>query len=1544
MRFFYFIFLFLALSGISNGQTLVNYSSARNSAVTYTSINLLGTSFASWRNVTSNTQDDNRSDLTNIGFDFWYGGVRYTQFSVSTNGFLDFSNSTDDGGPQADDFGYQNTAFTTANAANATRPAIAPFYDDLTAQGGTAALGNSLKYLLSGSAPNRTLTIEWINMAVYNNVTPSLNFQVKLVESTGQIIVHYGTMNAGTNNFSYSMGLNGPTVSNTPTSAQLKELQAVNGNSFSNAVQNGLSAMPASTSQYIFTPIVPTAVSGSLSFSGVSQTAITLNWPNWATNEVGYVIYNSTDGINYSFVTQTAANAVSSAVTGLLPSTTYYWRLYAVTEGCLSNPLTGTQATSAAGNKISVTTGNWNTATTWAPTGVPTAADNVTIANGHTVSLNVSAQCNNLIIGQGSASALQFTGNTARTFTVNNDITVNNLAAFTTLTSSNATHTVSAEGNIINNGTINFRADANSLVNIAFSKDGNQTISGTGATTSLNRINVNLGTSASNILEISTSNLSAATNFLDLISGTLKVSTANAVNVTPFTAAASLPSTTGLWLNSSNLTMNCGAGITLYGGITISNGTLNVGNAANEDLLCNGGSITISSGLFNIAGKLDGSGINNLCDFNISGGSLVVPTFGSTNTTIAPFHISGAGSQCNMTGGTIVIQNEGGTGAQNLGFTNTGTSGAIVTGGTLQIGNSSTSTAQIIDINTDSQIQNLIINSSNATARLNTSSLNVVGNVNIVSGTLNANNLDITVGGNWTNGSSFTPGTARVTFSSSSAQSIFKSGGETFYALAFTGSGTKTFSSAITANSNFSINTGATVDVSVSNQSLTVKGNFINSGTFNGRSGQVLLNGTVAQTIGGSSTTDFFDLSLNNTSGAGLANAENLIGTLTLSNGALNLNSNPLTMISTATATARIAQITGSGDIVGDVTVQRFIPGGTTGWALLGSPIFPTITLQSWDDDLYISCPTCPDGYVPGFTSIYTYDESATGTIDDPIAYVPMSSITDPLIQGKGYWVYLGNGQNTTTDITIDVTGNVRKFNYTIPLSYNNYGSVADDGWNLINNPYPSPISWASLRGSTTNLDNAIYVYNTDLNGGTGGYATYINGISSPAVGAGGINDIIPMGQGFYVHSTGATSLAASESNKISGNPTFLKSSSQVSQSMIRFYLNGLNGFNDECVLYQQQGASNNFDYNLDAFKLFGQDPNAPTIALENANEVFQVNGVAPIAGTFSMNLKTLTGYTGSYTLSASNFSSFPIGTCFNLFDKFTNTTIDLKSTDYVFNLIDTTTIARFVLSITSNSLQVTNNVTQPTCQSQTGTIISKGTNSGPWNYYWKDGNGNAIKTSLNKMDADTLSSAGSGTFYLEINTIGMCDNYASNFSIAGVTIPQVNFLTTDSAYLSVGAGFTFTNISNNATSYVWDFGDGSSNATSTSPTHNYNAPGSYEISLIGQSISGCLDTAFKTIFVVDDALGIFQKDLATGVFILKNLGDNLFLIENTNSIDELLQIDLNDANGKSILYRSLINEKDLSVYLNMNVYDKGVYFLILTSQSYKKVIKLIVS
>lgn len=87
------------------------------------------------------TLDEGYSNPVPIGFIFNYLGVPYDSFQVSTNGFIRLGSGL--------------TSATSTNAlAGLTRRIIAPLWDDLSIQDSA-----SLTWLLSGTAPNRVLTI-----------------------------------------------------------------------------------------------------------------------------------------------------------------------------------------------------------------------------------------------------------------------------------------------------------------------------------------------------------------------------------------------------------------------------------------------------------------------------------------------------------------------------------------------------------------------------------------------------------------------------------------------------------------------------------------------------------------------------------------------------------------------------------------------------------------------------------------------------------------------------------------------------------------------------------------------------------------------------------------------------------------------------------------------------------------------------------------------------------------------------------------------------------------------------------------------------------------------------------------------------------------------------------------------------------------------------------------------------------------------------------------------------------------------------------------
>ncbi|MBI2282059.1 MAG: T9SS type A sorting domain-containing protein [Bacteroidetes bacterium] len=1511
------VLLEIILSQHSTAQNIANYTTTRTTTITYNSISTTGNAIASWRNNGAYSQDDNRSVATDIGFDFWYNGTRYSQFNVSTNGYVDFSTSTADGGPTTGAFGYSNTAFSNTNAANRTYPALAPLYDDMTAQGGVDALGNSIKYLTTGTAPNRVLTIEWINMAVFGNTTPSLNFQVKLYETTGVIEYIYGTMTPGTAAWSYTCGINSQTASN--TTANLKTQQTANTNTFSNTPRNNLSTLPANNSQITFTPptTTPASPSGSLSFTAITQTGMTVNWTNWCTNEVGYVLYNSVDNVNFYFVTQTAANSTSYAASGLLPGTLYYWKLYAVTVGYISSELTGSQATNAAGNKVSTGNGNWNTTGSWSPSGIPTAADNVTIRDGHTITINATSVCNNLTVGEGASGILRIgNNNTARTITVNNDVVINGGGQFIANTGSTATHNVTLTGNITNNGILNFASDGNSFANVTFNKNGNQTVSGTGGTTNFNRITLNMGSSLANVLDITTSSFSVATtNFLTLNSGTFKLSTPATVSLTPFTALATINSNSGIECNSSLTTWSFPAGISLSGNLIVNSGIVNVGDAANENVASNGGVFQIYGGVVNIAGQYYSANINTLANFTISGGTLTLPTVSSTSTTIAPFHIDGAGSTFNMSGGTIIIQREGGSGAQNLGYTVLDISSSAVTGGTLQIGNTLTPAGQIMSINSSAQVGSLLINSANATGFLTTNSLTVTNDVTISSGTLNTNNLNLTLGGNWLDNGTFTPGTGTVTFNGTN-QSITKTTGETFYNLVLDGSGTKTLGGNVSTTNDLTINSTAILDITTNNYAVNIGRNWTNNGNFIAQSGTVTFNGSAAQTIGGTTVTNFNNITLNNAAGASLTNAQNLIGTLTLSVGTFATNSQTFTLLSDINGTARIASIPAGADITGDITMQRYIGAGATNWRFLTTAVSGT-TLADWDDNIITSgfagsqYPNWPSVSNP-WVNIYFYDETVPGVQDS--GYVAASNITNNVSPGQGLWVWAGDTSIGTQAFTIDVVGPANKGNINLPVTFTSSAGSADDGWNMVGNPYPSTIDWDSPNWTKTGINAAIYIWNPQIQQ----FASYVFGI-----GTNGGSRYISSSQAFWVQTNTASPVVQiTENCKSAVDQDFMRDAVS-DQQLLTFGVQKGTKY-DEAILRFIDGATENFDADFDALKIASADVDMPYIALLNSTNEYSVNSYN-LGQNITMPVKVLSNTNGITTLTFTKTNLIDLS-CAVLEDLVTGTKTDvIANSSYTFYHTSATDTARFILHLWNNKAK---EVVAPTCFDATnGEIISQTSGNGPWTFNLNNDIGTV--TSFNSTnDTTIINNLGAGTYYLQISDQSLtCGITVDTIVISNPTPVFVSSAVTTPSSFSNDGAIDLTVIGG-VSPYQFNWNNGET----TEDLVNLTA-GVYEVIVI--DANGC---STNEVFTLDFSTSINNLSNNNSIALYPNPAKDVLVLEGQDLTGTTLT--LTTISGQVVLTKNLTSTKETLTISNLS---SGVYFYELNNKTIQQKGKLVV-
>jgi hypothetical protein len=343
---------------------------------------------------------------------------------------------------------------------------------------------------------------------------------------------------------------------------------------------------------------------------------------------------------------------------------------------------------------------------------------------------------------------------------------------------------------------------------------------------------------------------------------------------------------------------------------------------------------------------------------------------------------------------------------------------------------------------------------------------------------------------------------------------------------------------------------------------LSVKGNWTgNSNTVQLGAGAVVFDQPGA-TIGG---VNFFSRAKVNANTSILSTATvTITGVLEISGGVLT-TSNKLIIRSNIASTARIAPIL-SGSISGSVTQERYIPAGPVGYEYLASGVSGQ-TMNSLKDDIQTVFGTP--------ASVQWYNEALPGnqTSFGWTSFASNGAI--PAHRGLAAYMY-------ARPKTVDFIGPAYQGNQNIPVIYTSSGSPVDDGFNLVANPYISPIDWDAPTGWTrTNIDPTIYI----LNPVTNNNVTY-NHVTN--IGTGGFNGRIANGQSFFVQTTGiAPVLAVTELVKTT-SATFYKNNDEQVTNYFRVKVAGENGNGDEMLLGFTDNATAGFDRELDAAKISG--------------------------------------------------------------------------------------------------------------------------------------------------------------------------------------------------------------------------------------------------------------------------------------------------------------------------------------------------------------------
>ncbi len=345
--------------------------------------------------------------LVTMPFSFSFDYNSYTQFFISPNGFITF------GATQPNAGNYQPIANATAHSG-----VISAFGVDLVSN------GSNITYGVVGTAPNRTMVIQWAN-AVRKASPGDFNFQIRLNETSNTVELVYGTCApSGATNVPIQVGLRGGTNSVPQGDVQCR-LQSstlpwfgntINGTANTNSVRTSFTsavnqAGPDLGLLYRYTPapicVTPPAQPSGLIIGGTSITSTSFvgnsftpaspaptnylvirsnsNTPPTAAQIVNGTYYANASIIATIYRVISNTSATTFTATGLLPDTTYYFWVIPFNDMCGGAPIYNMSGIISASQ------------TTCSPATTATAATNLT-GNSFDANWSVVATATNYVL------------------------------------------------------------------------------------------------------------------------------------------------------------------------------------------------------------------------------------------------------------------------------------------------------------------------------------------------------------------------------------------------------------------------------------------------------------------------------------------------------------------------------------------------------------------------------------------------------------------------------------------------------------------------------------------------------------------------------------------------------------------------------------------------------------------------------------------------------------------------------------------------------------------------------------------------------------------------------------------------------------------------------------------------------------------------------------------------------------------------------------------------------------------------------------------
>jgi PKD repeat protein len=361
-----------------------------------------------------------------------------------------------------------------------------------------------------------------------------------------------------------------------------------------------------------------------------------------------------------------------------------------------------------------------------------------------------------------------------------------------------------------------------------------------------------------------------------------------------------------------------------------------------------------------------------------------------------------------------------------------------------------------------------------------------------------------------------------------------------------------------------------------------------------------------------------------------------------------------------------------------------------------------------------------------------------------------------------------------------------------------------------------------------------------------------------------------------------------------------LSSGSYTDETVVRFHMNGTAGY----------------DNGLDAAKLISSNQQVPSLfTKDQSNANLSINALPLLNGITTVQLFTRIGFNGNYTFTSLIMGAFANGTVIYLHDKQDNKWFEFaNNTAVTFTLTSNqlSSPSRFELCfVAAPQVSLVNGI----CGGSGKATITKA-NVHNWSCRLDDESGEIVYQNDSVNESLEINDLAAGTYNYELRSDSVLTQ-RGQLTITSTQVPETNF---DHSVSWDGTAtiVSFSNMSVNADTYHWSFGDGDT-SVEASPSHSYSRDTIYEVTLVA-SKDGCTSSISKSVSAINPVLssGIKKKDASWEIVIASS--ENGALIQLSTS-SEPYYLTVYSTEGKQVFRKQIEGNELQLIELNKSGY-----------------------